>query len=1205
MAKPDKASLKKEGEALKTIIAQARKKPLNFALLQGKEGMVLETHIKKNPEMLRKEAKKRGGGPKFAMGTMRVESKTVVFFVAEAPPGPFVKLTRKFLMARGLPMQVVFRLPNGAVIGEAEDGGETAAAAPRPTPAPSEPEAAATGPAEATPEDAKQPKADAEGESLFSGLSHSYEGLLSDFEAVKDGLDMKAHSMMDDISSWYRGSDLSKGIEGAKQDISDFGKMLVAAKDKMEVEASLYSIDMPDLQKDALRDVANTRPEIFEATIEAFDAMDAALAPLEVSRESVDDLEKDKNKLQEAISAKDAERDLVDRADTAAMEARLTQSDNLEKAKFAAANTKKAVLAFKEKIRTLSPEQKAALTPAQLAKIKENLAKLVAREKAAEAAEKAAIAAVWAAEKIQDATGARLEKQERELDDLFAEQASIEDQIRKVESTLTAKKNLSLSLDGGLLSPSAPNPLSEEDVKKMVAAYGVSPAFGEEARKLIGTTDNRKNLLEGVTTLTHGAQSEFPDSDGNKFSGDASVYAKNALRMGNALGGDYFADMNAYIAKGGMNEQNPIMVAAKEIPRSVEQSTAAYMGEAMLGPDGKINVGSDKAKAAFDAVNFNPGQLEFGMPAMNMHFAEMAKSLNDPANKADCQKALDSVSVPPVRVIDPLDTSPEANIARAKKSGEDSGRALVAKNLGLQPEDVTDADVKSAVMAAMFTPLDQGSVGSCFATAPARRVREKDPDKAMLDMIQIATKGTFTAQPKAPATSGNDIPAVRLDRLPEYDNYLMRSWEYSIATAGAQLSNSHEQKHLLAAILGGASGSDDLDAIKGLLPDGADWATIRQDLEDNIKAELTFRYNATSDIPDTSSDGSSTQGNFEILDRETGDFITTKAAFIKVITRIAINSTGMEGNAEVVTKITNLCKSDAFITAISPKDDLPWQIDGGGFEAPMMTVLEGGAPATNDILAKAPSGQRIGARTKDVTTAVLKELAKGLGGDNQVLISTGGMHVFGGLPNEPSLQKLLKDPAKIEQAMQDILLDPGKKIAEAKMPEAKAVLLFQEAMDDAKLWGLDESGLALLEEARAKGPTEDMIPKDVQTTIQSALASVKSHEKRQREEAWKKEQTDAGVRITPAKFQAEQAKIEAKIAHDVRDRFAESAVTQLGAPEIVLADTNWGSKGNHIYFVVIPNPVTGALKMFTKQEPSGDLTALDDEWLETNWEATK
>ena len=89
MAKLDKAALKNEGIALKTVIAQARKKSLNFALLQGKDTMYLETHLKKNTAMLRKEAKKKGGGPKAAMGQMNVEGKKVIFSVEEEPPGPF------------------------------------------------------------------------------------------------------------------------------------------------------------------------------------------------------------------------------------------------------------------------------------------------------------------------------------------------------------------------------------------------------------------------------------------------------------------------------------------------------------------------------------------------------------------------------------------------------------------------------------------------------------------------------------------------------------------------------------------------------------------------------------------------------------------------------------------------------------------------------------------------------------------------------------------------------------------------------------------------------------------------------------------------------------------------------------------------------------------------------------------------------------
>jgi len=127
MAKASKAELKEQGAKLKEIIAQARKKTLNFALLQGKDEMFLETHLKKQPAMLRKEAKAKGGGPKAALGVLNVEGKSLIFSVDEEPPGPFPKLVKKYFMARGLPVRVLFKLPGGQTLDDGEPDEKTTA----------------------------------------------------------------------------------------------------------------------------------------------------------------------------------------------------------------------------------------------------------------------------------------------------------------------------------------------------------------------------------------------------------------------------------------------------------------------------------------------------------------------------------------------------------------------------------------------------------------------------------------------------------------------------------------------------------------------------------------------------------------------------------------------------------------------------------------------------------------------------------------------------------------------------------------------------------------------------------------------------------------------------------------------------------------------------------------------------------------------
>lgn len=122
MAKLDKNALKEQGEELKAHLAMAKKRTLNFAILQGKEGLVVVANPKGNPGLCRKEAKTNGGGPKGIMGQMRAEGKTVIFVVDEEPPGNFPKLIRQHFMARGATIKkIVIELPGGGTLSDGEE----------------------------------------------------------------------------------------------------------------------------------------------------------------------------------------------------------------------------------------------------------------------------------------------------------------------------------------------------------------------------------------------------------------------------------------------------------------------------------------------------------------------------------------------------------------------------------------------------------------------------------------------------------------------------------------------------------------------------------------------------------------------------------------------------------------------------------------------------------------------------------------------------------------------------------------------------------------------------------------------------------------------------------------------------------------------------------------------------------------------------
>ncbi len=91
--------------AVKGWIADARKKPVSFAILTGKDGLIFEADKVKSPDQMRKSAKSAGGS-KGCWGKMEVQQKTLVLTYEGNPPGGFEKQIRKLLSDAGAAMRV-------------------------------------------------------------------------------------------------------------------------------------------------------------------------------------------------------------------------------------------------------------------------------------------------------------------------------------------------------------------------------------------------------------------------------------------------------------------------------------------------------------------------------------------------------------------------------------------------------------------------------------------------------------------------------------------------------------------------------------------------------------------------------------------------------------------------------------------------------------------------------------------------------------------------------------------------------------------------------------------------------------------------------------------------------------------------------------------------------------------------------------------
>ena len=116
------------GVDLGELIRKARKKPMNAAWLIAKGDMVLRAHHRLPVDLLRRQAKADGGGPKGAWGVITVSGKVISVTCADPPPRAFAKAARRWLAAQGFIMKVIVTLPDGAT--EESDPAEDAATAP-------------------------------------------------------------------------------------------------------------------------------------------------------------------------------------------------------------------------------------------------------------------------------------------------------------------------------------------------------------------------------------------------------------------------------------------------------------------------------------------------------------------------------------------------------------------------------------------------------------------------------------------------------------------------------------------------------------------------------------------------------------------------------------------------------------------------------------------------------------------------------------------------------------------------------------------------------------------------------------------------------------------------------------------------------------------------------------------------------------------
>lgn len=799
-------------------------------------------------------------------------------------------------------------------------------------------------------------------------------------------------------------------------------------------------------------------------------------------------------------------------------------------------------------------------------------------------------------------------------DNWYDKEAEVLDAQEKSRALL-GKKLMNEAVTFGPLAPDAGRPFEDSVGEKMIAAFGRDPEVANSAIQIAQKSVDPAKIANAVDGLCTQVEKGFA-ADSGTYHPDPDWcrgYVEKLLKSGDHVGGDYFDKMDAYIASGRQFESDPLGPVPGTFAELATERTKA-LGGAMLADNGTFDPTSDKAKNAIADLMFNPDVLSNATPSLALHAFETGKALEDGTTLNACTAAVNGMKAP---------------------TGQ-AGTGIVCATLGVNPP-LTDDDARQAALSAFFTPMDQGPVGSCFTTAPARRLRHEKPENALKGFVEIASKGTFTS------ATGLKVPAVT--KLNDGGNPLIQSWEFSIASAAATETGSRERTTLrknlftpdgLGKVVDSVAGTDELKK-----------RAAQANLRLAIGSDFNFQYDPTSEITD-SSDGSSSMGRYRIqavdaFGAPKGDPITTKERFIAEMTDTALKALSIDKTSTEGIAIIAHIKSDEFIDAVCPGKYKPWELASGGREFDPTKALFGGdydLEVVVDPIADENAPPNEGARTKEVLTGLVDMVSGST--DKFITLTTDGIHSFNALPTstgrpgEHTMQDLHgATPAATATNIQTKVIDPGKTISDTSLSAERAAHLYDKKIEKMLANEADEAIRdELTKAAKTERPTTDLKPAEILAAV--ARASKEFDKKRARRAAdewkaeqktpqekadeWKLQQETDGATVTTVdlenkvrdeqlaavdEFRKKLAKMVETFEKSTNDAMLSELANDLGSPQIMVADTNWGDERTHTFFIAMPDPTTGELRLWKKEEPGGELTPEGREWVDTRWDKMK
>ncbi len=673
---------------------------------------------------------------------------------------------------------------------------------------------------------------------------------------------------------------------------------------------------------------------------------------------------------------------------------------------------------------------------------------------------------------------AQAAKEAEEMDASKGLTAEKENQTNAEAAKADAKKALAAThlldaLQFGMLSrPPAPETdlvlaaAREKATDDIIKKFKDHPDTALDALHLVGRAKNPAVVVKGISVVGKLRAGGFADAKGASYSVEtAGDMTRNALQMGDMVGGNFFEDMEAFYGTDKHSKDDPLVPTkigedgkAKPIPDAGgKQKGIAYtkkIANDLIGRDGKVNFAN--AKATVDNLKFHPGSLITPLFALTANLEDVKEKFTKPGTNNLYVKKLGEVKAP-------------------KNGGHgEKAKGLVRDCLGLDHDATpTAADSQRAVMSALITPFAQGQVGSCFATGPCLKFKEATPLDYIADLGQIVENGTLKKG------TGTALPVITNLPKANKENPLMRSWEYSVTTLGARTENSHQKQKLASSLF-----KDPTSSFGAL--GGAEQTKVKT----AVGKAFTFAYDPVTKLPGIGADGSSSKGKWglkhvtagreDAVDTEEKFLASLKSAVEKelAIDVIADVPTGLSKTAteekeaekkekeDLKAKIDELFTGSGKATFVAKMresfDDgrgAPWAMSGGGTgEGPTEVLFPGGPmPVEEKFFNPATvTGNKAGALLTSLVGAVPENAPK------HVAVSVAGIHGMNLLPGHPSLARLRPSSGKTaNDKLREELLEPGAKIA-ASQPKERMVALHQKAISSVigSLFGEDKDGLA-------------------------------------------------------------------------------------------------------------------------------------------------